>query len=211
MNSEDEAAVINQHRQSSFGESAAIGSSEAFRSHYGNGALLIAMVPASSSTAPQPPPGEWLAFAVLRHMPDIVVGGGEAAQAFPCIGVCSVIAIQRGQGYGRQLMDALRAVMADEFPGYQALGFTKSTGFFARCAGWRTLHDFINAFEYVDPSTEEHVLDDDGDAFFLEPSSDLGNRLVEETVRLAAWPVEREHGSELPTPAARAVISVPFW
>ena len=166
-------------------------------------------MPSSSSTTPLP--GEWLAFAVLRHMPDIVVGGGEAAQAFPCIGVCSVIAIRRGQGYGRQLMDAVRMVMADEFPGYQALGFTNSTGFFAKCEGWGTLPDFINAFEYVDPSTGEHALDDDGDAFFLQPNSDLGNRLVEETTRLAAWPVERQHGSEVPTPAARAVISVPFW
>jgi len=78
-------------------------------------------------------------------------------------GICSIISIIKGKGYGKILM----SFMADysERTGKTLLGFTGKTEFFKK-AYFDTKKDFIKRFVYKNPKTGEEIIDNDGDGIY---------------------------------------------
>ena len=120
---------INEARESVFGKDAGIAD---FHAHFGAGAMCLLL-----GSSPEPAPAgasvvNWRAFCIVREMPPIRVQSDE----FPCVGVCSVISLVPGQGYGKQLMTMVRDFVSHRYPLHQALGFTGATNFFKQCEAW---------------------------------------------------------------------------
>jgi len=80
-------------------------------------------------------------------------------------GICSIISIVKGKGYGSYLMSFM--IDHSRKTGKTILGFTGKTEFF-RKADLGTKKNFIRRFIYKNPKTGEKVIDNDGDGFYYE-------------------------------------------
>jgi len=78
-------------------------------------------------------------------------------------GVCSVISLDKGKGYGLLLVDSALSYIKNTKK--SALGFTTETDFFKK-AGFEVKKDFIKRFIYIDPVTNKKIVDAVGDGIF---------------------------------------------
>jgi hypothetical protein len=79
------------------------------------------------------------------------------------LGICSVISVDKGKGYGLLLIDSVLSYIKKTKK--SALGFTTKTEFF-RKAGLEIKKELIKRFIYIDPITKEKIKDDIGDGIF---------------------------------------------
>jgi hypothetical protein len=80
-------------------------------------------------------------------------------------GICSIISIIKGKGYGKFLMSSL--VDYSRTTGKTILGFTGKTKFFKK-AYLETKKNFIRRFIYKNPKSGEEIIDNDGDGIYYE-------------------------------------------
>jgi hypothetical protein len=79
-------------------------------------------------------------------------------------GVCSILSIKKGKGYGRILISSM--IKYAKKTGKTLLGFTLKAGFFKK-AGLKIKKNFVKRFIYKNPKTGKEIIDDDGDGLYL--------------------------------------------
>lgn len=94
---------------------------------------------------------------------------------YKILGICSVIALEKGKNYGKMLILATINYLQENKK--SALGFTNKTEFF-RKAGLNTEKNFIKRFVYVNPKTQEKIFDSDGDGIFYNGKDDFIKKVI---------------------------------
>ena len=99
-----------------------------------------------------------VAFGLLRPIKINYLG-----KSYNILGICSIIAIKKGQGYGKKLI----ALMVDDMKkkGKTGLGFTSKIEFFKKTE-LGTKKNFIRRFRYKNPKTGKIKIDKDGDGIY---------------------------------------------
>ncbi len=90
-------------------------------------------------------------------------------------GICSVIALEKGKGYGKLLTQAM--IDYSKKSGETILGFTLKTEIFRRC-GLKVEKDFIKRFVWV-KKNGERVLDNEGDGIYFEGKDEFVSKVLE--------------------------------
>jgi len=90
-------------------------------------------------------------------------------------GICSIISIVKGKGYGKILMSFM--IDYSRKTGKTILGFTGKTEFF-RKAYLGTKKDFIKRFIYKNPKTGEEIIDNDGDGIYYEGKDKIISKIL---------------------------------
>jgi hypothetical protein len=80
-------------------------------------------------------------------------------------GICCVISLERGKGYGKILMSFMKSYSYKT--GKTILGFTGKTEFFKK-AGLKTEKNFIKRFIYKNSETGEEIIDNHGDGIYYD-------------------------------------------
>lgn len=112
---------------------------------------------------------ETLWFFVKKQKRIVAVGGLRPIQLhyqgilYHLKGICSVISLEKGKGYGKFLISSLIDYSGKN--GKTLLGFTTQTEFFKK-AGLNTKKDFIKRFVYRNPVTHEKIEDKEGDGIY---------------------------------------------
>jgi GNAT superfamily N-acetyltransferase len=91
-------------------------------------------------------------------------------------GICHIIAIEKGKGYGRVLIEAIIRYLKKT--NKTGLGFCgpKVTGFYEKC-GLRTKKDLVERFIYINPITKKQIRDD-GDGLYFEGKDKFISRVL---------------------------------
>ena len=84
---------------------------------------------------------------------------------YDIIGICSIISIKKGKGYGKILSRYIITYLNRK--GKTGLGFTLQTKFFKK-AGFKTKKRFIKRFKYRNLATGKIEEDNEGDGIFIE-------------------------------------------
>jgi len=90
-------------------------------------------------------------------------------------GICSIISIEKGKGYGRKLIKSM--INYCRKTGKSALGFTEKTEFFKK-VGLGTKKDFIKRFIYKNPETQEELIDNDGDGIYYSDQDNFIKKVL---------------------------------
>ena len=90
-------------------------------------------------------------------------------------GICSTIAVVKGKGYGRMMVNALVDYLKKK--GKTGLGFTGETEFFKK-VGLGTKKNFIRRFVYRNPKTGEEVIDNEGDGIYYDGKDNFINKVL---------------------------------
>ena len=91
------------------------------------------------------------------------------------MGICSIISIEKGKGYGRKLIESMIDYLKKK--GKTGLGFTNQTEFFKK-AGLKTERDFIKRFVYKDSATKKETIDNEGDGIYYEGKEDFIKKVL---------------------------------
>lgn len=90
-------------------------------------------------------------------------------------GICSIISIIKGKGYGKILMSFMVDYSINS--GKTILGFTEKEAFF-RKSYLKTKKHFIRRFIYINPKTKEETLDKWGDGIFYEGKDKMITKIL---------------------------------
>lgn len=90
-------------------------------------------------------------------------------------GICSIISIVKGKGYGGILISFMRSYANKNKK--TILGFTKKTEFFKK-VGLQTKKDFVKRFIYKNLETGREIIDNDGDGIYYEGRDKLISRML---------------------------------
>ena len=99
-----------------------------------------------------------VSFASLRPIKISYLG-----KRYNILGICSVISIERGKGYGKILISFIIKYFKENKK--TGLGFTEKTEFFKK-AGLETKKDFIKRFIYKNLKTGKEIIDNRGDGIY---------------------------------------------
>jgi len=147
--SKKEMDLMNKWRKSEFGENEV----KNFKKDYFPGAKFFFVKDGK----------EIVAFGGLRDIPIDYLG-----KKYKILGICNIIAIKKGKGYGRILISAMVDFL--KRTGKTGLGFTGKTEFFKK-SGLKTKELFGKRFALMDPKTGEIKFEekgDEGDGIYLD-------------------------------------------
>jgi predicted N-acetyltransferase YhbS len=99
-------------------------------------------------------------------------------------GIGSIIAIQKGKGYGKKLIQAMIDYLKKK--GKTGLGFCSRENMrFYEKSGIATQKNLIRKFRYKNPKTGEIIKDNDGDGFYYNGKDNLIPKIL--STRLLAY------------------------
>lgn len=104
--------------------------------------------------------GNILAFGLLRPIGIVYLN-----KKYNILGICSIISIKKGAGYGKMLIKSMIGYLKKI--GKTGLGFTLKSEFFNK-SGLSIKKDLIKRFVYRNPITKEEIIDNDGDGIYYE-------------------------------------------
>jgi len=111
-----------------------------------------------------------VAFGIL-----IPISIDYLGKKYKIMGICSIISLKKGKGYGKILIQAMISYLKKT--NKTGLGFTTKTKFFKK-AGLKTKKNFIKKFVYVNPKTKEKVYDNEGDGIYLEGKDKFISKVI---------------------------------
>lgn len=85
------------------------------------------------------------------------------SKRYQVLGICSVISLDKGKGYGLLLVDSALSYIKKTKK--SALGFTTETDFFKK-TGFKVKKALIKRFVYIDPITKKKIIDNIGDGIY---------------------------------------------
>lgn len=111
-----------------------------------------------------------VSFGLLRQIKINYLG-----KNYNILGICSIISIKKGKGYGKVLMKSMVDYLKKK--GKTGLGFTLKTEFFKK-AGLITKENFIKRFRYKNPVTLKVEIDNEGDGIYYEGKDNFIHRVL---------------------------------
>ena len=90
-------------------------------------------------------------------------------------GICSIISIEKGKGYGKVLVKAMINYLKKN--GKTGLGFTLQTKFFEK-TGLKAKKNFIQRFVYINPKTGKKTIDNEGDGIYYNGKDNFVSKVL---------------------------------
>jgi hypothetical protein len=124
---------------------------------------------------------ETLWFFVKDKNKIVAIGGlrpilfGYLGKEYSIGGICSIISIIKGKGYGKILISFMKSWSYENKK--TILGFTTQTGFFEK-AGLKTEKNFIGRFIYKNPLSGEEIIDNQGDGIYYEGKDKIISKIL---------------------------------
>lgn len=113
---------------------------------------------------------EIVAFGIIRPIKISYLG-----KTYNILGLCSIISIEKGKGYGKILVNAMINIVKKKKK--SALGFTLKTKIFEKM-GLKSKKGLIRKFRYKNPKTGKVEIDNEGDGIYINGKDNLINKIL---------------------------------